>query len=178
MARSALRKDFLREISHTRSRFLSILILVALSVAFLSGLRATAPDMKHTGDDYADSLHLADMQVVSTLGLTDGDLSALLAREEFENGEGAYVLDAYASSPATELVAKVYSLSEHGINDVLLRAGRLPLTDDECVVEENMLEMLDITLGDTISIRPGSMRPYTPRGDASPWSARSAPRSI
>ena len=42
--RSAMGKDFVREISHTRSRFLSILVLVALSVAFLSGLRSTAPD--------------------------------------------------------------------------------------------------------------------------------------
>ena len=154
MKRSALRKDFLREISHTRSRFFSILILVALSVAFLSGLRATAPDMKHTGDDYLDSLHLADVQVVSTLGLTDGDLDALLAREEFERGEGAWVLDAYAASDSSELVAKVYSLSDAGINDVLLRSGRLPETDGECVVEDALLGELGLSLGDSIAVRP------------------------
>ena len=49
--KNAMQKDFWREIGHTRSRFFSIMILVALSVAFLSGLKATAPDMKHTGDD-------------------------------------------------------------------------------------------------------------------------------
>lgn len=86
--RSAMTKDFLREIRHTRSRFLSILILVALSVAFLSGLKATAPDMKRTGDDYVDSLHLADVQILSNLGVTDDDLAALLAREEVESGGG------------------------------------------------------------------------------------------
>ena len=77
--KNAMRKDFWREIKRTRSRFFSILILVALSVAFLSGLRATAPDMKRTGDDYLDSLHLADIQVLSTLGLTDGDIAYLEA---------------------------------------------------------------------------------------------------
>ena len=55
--KNAMQKDFWREIQHTRSRFFSIMILVALSVAFLSGLKATAPDMKKTGDDYLDSLH-------------------------------------------------------------------------------------------------------------------------
>ena len=60
--KNAMQKDFWREIQHTRSRFFSIMILVALSVAFLSGLKATAPDMKKTGDDYLDSLHLADIQ--------------------------------------------------------------------------------------------------------------------
>ena len=49
--KNAMQKDFWREIQHTRSRFFSIMILVALSVAFLSGLKATAPDMKKTGDD-------------------------------------------------------------------------------------------------------------------------------
>ena len=77
--KNAMQKDFWREIQHTRSRFFSIMILVALSVAFLSGLKATAPDMKKTGDDYLDSLHLADIQVLSTLGLTDDDITAIRA---------------------------------------------------------------------------------------------------
>ena len=50
----ALEKDFLREVQHSKSRFLSIFILAALAVAFLSGLRATAPDMKRTLDTYMD----------------------------------------------------------------------------------------------------------------------------
>ena len=41
----AIDLDFVREVKNTRSRFFSIFVLVALAVAFLSGLRATAPDM-------------------------------------------------------------------------------------------------------------------------------------
>ena len=119
--KSAMQKDFWREIGHTKSRFFSIMILVALSVAFLSGLKATAPDMKHTGDDYLDSLHLADIQVLSTLGLTDEDIDAIRAQKNIENAEGEYVLDAFASSDGAEAVVKVLSLSNQGINDVLLR---------------------------------------------------------
>ena len=78
--KSAMQKDFWREIKHTKSRFFSMMILVALSVAFLSGLKATAPDMKKTGDNYLDSLHLADIQVLSTLGLTEDDIDALRAQ--------------------------------------------------------------------------------------------------
>ena len=154
--KSAMQKDFWREIGHTKSRFFSIMILVALSVAFLSGLKATAPDMKHTGDDYLDSLHLADIQVLSTLGLTDDDIDALKAQKNIENAEGEYVLDAFASSDGAEAVVKVLSLSDQGINDVLLREGRLPERADECVVEENMLELLDISIGDTITLKPDS----------------------
>ena len=152
--KSAMQKDFWREIGHTKSRFFSIMILVALSVAFLSGLRATAPDMKKTGDDYLDSLHLADIQVLSTLGLTDEDIDAIRAQKNIENAEGEYVLDAFASSGGAEAVVKVLSLSDEGINDVLLREGRMPARANECVVEENMLGLLDIAIGDTIALEP------------------------
>lgn len=154
--KSAMKKDFWREIKHTKSRFFSIMILVALSVAFLSGLKATAPDMKQTGDNYLDSLHLADIQVLSTLGLTEDDIDALRAQDGIENAEGEYVIDAFADSGSAEAVVKVLSLSEAGINDVLLREGRLPERADECVVEENMLELLDISIGDTITLEPDS----------------------
>ena len=154
--KSAMQKDFWREIGHTKSRFFSIMILVALSVAFLSGLKATAPDMKHTGDDYLDSLHLADIQVLSTLGLTDEDIDAIRAQKNIENAEGEYVLDAFASSDGAEAVVKVLSLSGAGINDVLLREGRMPARADECVVEENMLGLLGIAIGDTIALEPDS----------------------
>ena len=107
--KNAMQKDFWREIQHTRSRFFSIMILVALSVAFLSGLKATAPDMKKTGDDYLDSLHLADIQVLSTLGLTDEDIEAIRARENIEDAEGEYVIDAFASSDSLDAVVKVLS---------------------------------------------------------------------
>ena len=154
--KSAMQKDFWREIGHTKSRFFSIMILVALSVAFLSGLKATAPDMKHTGDDYLDSLHLADFQVLSTLGLTDEDIDALKEQENIENAEGEYILDAFAAAGGSETVVKILSLSEQGISDVLLREGRMPARADECVVEEGMLSLLDIAIGDTITLTPGS----------------------
>ena len=153
--KNAMQKDFWREIKHTRSRFFSIMILVALSVAFLSGLKATAPDMKRTGDDYLDSLHLADIQVLSTLGLTDEDIAALRAQDKIEDAEGEYVIDAFASSDSLDAVVKVLSLTDRGISDVLLREGRMPERADECVVEENMLSLMSISIGDTITLTPG-----------------------
>lgn len=153
--KNAMQKDFWREIQHTRSRFFSIMILVALSVAFLSGLKATAPDMKRTGDDYLDSLHLADIQVLSTLGLTDDDITSLRAQDKVEDAEGEYVIDAFASSDSLDAVVKVLSLTGRGINEVLLRDGRMPERADECVVEENMLSLMNIALGDRITLTPG-----------------------
>ena len=111
--------------------------------------------MKRTGDDYLDSLHLADIQVLSTLGLTDEDIAALRAQDKVEDAEGEYVIDAFASSDSLDAVVKVLSLTGRGINKVLLRDGRMPARADECVVEENMLSLMSISIGDRITLTPG-----------------------
>ena len=69
--------DLLREIKNTRSRFVSLLVLSSLAVCFLSGLRATEPDMKRSADRYFDQQRLMDLHIVSTLGVTEEDVSAL-----------------------------------------------------------------------------------------------------
>ena len=113
----ALEKDFLREVQHSKSRFLSIFILAALAVAFLSGLRATAPDMKRTLDTYMDEAQFMDVQVLSTLGLTGEDIAAMAAEPTVERAEGVYLIDAFASAvkadaEGSDAVVKVYSLPQ------------------------------------------------------------------
>ncbi|MDE6840684.1 MAG: hypothetical protein K2P49_07535, partial [Oscillospiraceae bacterium] len=75
--KNRLATDALREVKNTFSRYLSILVLAALAVAFLSGLRTAAPDMQYTADRYYDRTRLMDGYVLSTLGLTQGDVDAL-----------------------------------------------------------------------------------------------------
>ena len=58
--KNRLLTDALREVKNTRSRFFSILILSALAVAFLSGIKITAPDMQYTADCYYDRLNVMD----------------------------------------------------------------------------------------------------------------------
>ena len=101
--KSAAYKDIVREIKNSRNRFLAIMVLSALAVAFLCGLKVTAPDMKGTGDDYLDKQRLMDIQVMSTLGITDEDIAELGSREEIDYALGAYVMDAWAG----DAVAKV-----------------------------------------------------------------------
>ena len=83
--KNRLTTDAVREVKATFSRFLSILILSALAVAFLAGLRTTAPDMQYTADRYYDETNLMDAYVLSTLGLTEeGLLRAMLATVTFQ----------------------------------------------------------------------------------------------
>lgn len=63
---TALIKDILREIRKSLGRFLSILLIVALGVAFFAGVRASVPDMKYTADAYFDEYNMQDIQLIGT----------------------------------------------------------------------------------------------------------------
>ena len=75
----ALLKDTLREIRKTFSRFFSIFAIVAIGVGFFAGVRATGADMRLTADRYFDQTQLADVRLLSTLGLSQEDVRAVEA---------------------------------------------------------------------------------------------------
>ena len=101
--------DALREIRHTFSRFLSLLVLSALAVCFLAGLRATAPDMKRSADLYFDQHKLVDLHVLSTLGLTEEDAEALALQPGVAAVERAYTVNAVVHLPENDYIVKVLS---------------------------------------------------------------------
>ncbi len=145
--KNRLTTDAVREIRHTLSRFLSILVLAALAVAFLAGLRATAPDMKYTADRYYDRTGFMDGWVLSTLGLTQEDLDALSAADGVEDVEGAWSVDA----TAVDCIVSVRSLPER-LNLLEVKRGRLPEAPNECVTEGLLLVELGLELGDTLEL--------------------------
>ena len=67
-------KNLFRDIKKSLSRFLSIVVIIAIGVAFYAGVRATSPDMKMSGDVYFSKNNLMDFKLISTLGLTKEDL--------------------------------------------------------------------------------------------------------
>ena len=145
--KNRLLTDFIREVRHTYSRFLSILLLSALAVAFLVGLRATAPDMEYTADNYYDSHHLMDGYVMSTMGLTQEDLQALAQADGVDQVEGAWSVDA----TAVDSIVSMRSMPE-ALNLLNVVEGRLPQQVDECVTEQMLLTALGLEIGDTLSV--------------------------
>ena len=148
--------DALREIRNTFSRFLSLLVLSALAVCFLAGLRATAPDMKKSADLYFDQQNLMDLHVLSTLGLTDKDAEALAQQPGVAAVERAYTVDAVVHLTDNDYIVKVLSFTEDpGINAPRLVEGRLPQNARECLVEPLLLEETGLQLGDTLTLDTG-----------------------
>ena len=150
--KKALLKDAFKEIKVSYKRFISILLMALLGVGFFAGLRATSPDMVNTIDEYFKAQNVYDIQVMSTLGLTDGDVEAIKNVENVESVYGTYSKDGLINLDDKEVVSKILCVED--INKPLLVEGSMPQNQNECVVEEDFLKNANKNIGDYIQIEP------------------------
>lgn len=149
-------RNLFRDIRKTLSRFLSIVIIIAVGVAFYAGVRATSPDMKMSGDKYFSENNLMDFRIISTLGLTKDDIEEISKVSGVKSVEGEYSLDAVIEREGRSLVLNVNSLPKSGgINDIRLIEGRRPENPNEAIVEDGFLEENKLKLGDSIELKSG-----------------------
>ena len=160
----SLLKDSVRQIKNTFKRFLSIVAIVLLGVGFFAGITATSPDMKDTIDTYFDDEDVMDIEVISTLGLTDEDIEALKKVDGTKEVVGTYSIDATFSNDKKEYVVKIESMPDT-INNVILKEGSLPQNADECVVESSLLTMTGYKIGYYITLNPQKVESSTSIGD-------------
>lgn len=160
--RSALNKDFIRDILKSKGRFLSIVAIVALGVAFFTGVKSSPIVMKTSSDKYYDKYNLMDIRLISTLGLTDKDVDDIKNIEGVEGVYPTYSLDAISIYNSTEKVLKVHGLDLNKLNDkknyinqLKLIKGRLPQKSGECVLEIPKIKALNYPIGSEISLSSG-----------------------
>ena len=144
-------KDFYMEIRKSPGRFLSILFIVALGVAFFSGIRASEPDMRLTGDTYFDESNLMDIKALSTYGVTQDDVDAISKIDGVEHAEGAYSADFMQIVDKKQKVLHVISLQDE-LNQVKLSDGQMPQKAGECLADQDA----GYKVGDTIKLRSGT----------------------
>ena len=160
--RSALNKDFIRDILKSKGRFLSIVAIVALGVAFFTGVKSSPIVMKASSDKYYDKYNLMDIRLISTLGLTDKDVDDIKNIKGVEGVYPTYSIDVISIYNSTEKVLKVHGLDLNKLNDkknyinqLKLIKGRLPQKSGECVLEIPKIKALNYPIGSEISLSSG-----------------------
>ena len=146
----ALLKDSVKEIKNTYKRFISILLMAFLGVGFFAGIRAASPDMLDTIDQYYKEQKVYDIEIISTLGLTDEDVEAISQIENVETVDVSFETDGKITTENKETIVKLLSLGE--LNQPVLLEGTLPTAENECLVEERFLSANDKKIGDTIKV--------------------------
>lgn len=131
----------------TSKRFISILVIVLLGVGFFAGIRAVAPDMKNTLDNYYEKTNMYDIFITSNYGIREKVEKKL---EEKYNVETGYSFDAITTKKE-DYATKIISYNkEDKINTPKLIKGKMPEKVDEVVVDNDFRS--EIKIGDKITI--------------------------
>ncbi|MDR2752917.1 MAG: hypothetical protein LBB50_01250 [Oscillospiraceae bacterium] len=165
----ALFRDTLRAIRKTLSRFVSIVIIVALGVGFYAGLKAVSPNMKVAADQFYQEHKLADVVVQSTVGFDENDVQAVQALPGVASVTPSRSIDGvlYKTDGDMEqgLTGTAYvmriigydfqNVSEDRRNQLTLVDGTWPQKPNECVVSayENQMDKNHYALRQNILIK-------------------------
>lgn len=149
--KNRLKTNSYRNIKKSLPRFFSLLIMSFLGVFVYAGLQATSPDMLNSLDNYFDEYNTYDVKIISTLGLTNNDITSLKKISNVKDVEGINSVDSLIKINKKDLVINVTSLPKN-INKLKILSGRLPSKENEIVIEENMLKENNLQLGDTINL--------------------------
>ena len=148
--KKVLLKDSIKEIKNTYKRFISILLMAFLGVGFFAGLRAASPDMIDTFNQFYEDNQVYDIQIISTLGLTEEDIEELEKVDEVEKIAGSFEKDGIIDINNKEIVTKLITIGE--INKPILIDGNMPQNADECMIEEGFLKSNNKQIGDTVDV--------------------------
>ena len=149
-----IHKDVLREIKVSTGRFISLFLIVALGVAVYAGIRSSKPDMMISADAFYDESNLEDIRVMSTLGMTDEDVEALAKVDGIKKAVGTYTSDFICHLGDSQYVVKLMAITDE-INEITLESGRMPQTDNECLIDNYYMNLREYEIGDTIEIFSG-----------------------
>lgn len=156
----AFRKDFIREITKNKGRFLSVFFIVLLGAAFFSGIRSAEGDMKVSADRYYDEVNYMDLKVLGTLGLTDDDLTDIAKTDGVKAVYGGKTLEVLHDIGESEQVVKLIALTD-GVNEPRVVEGRMPEKEDEILVDTQFLKSSGCEIGDQVTFTSGTDDPLS-----------------
>lgn len=148
----ALFTEITRTIKGSLARFLAIAGIVALGCGFFAGLKMASPDMQEAAHTFYENQHLYDLRVISTLGLSEKDVSALASVEGVEAVMPSRTVDIMATLTSSQSTARVSSFRPGELNQPIVVEGRLPQGPYECVMSADPKKRADISLGQQIEL--------------------------
>lgn len=152
----AVKKDTIREIKRTFNRFISILVIVGMGAGFFVGVKATAPSMMQTAEDYYNAYNLMDLKILSTFGFGDDDIQKLEQVKGVEKIYPSYSADLMLQEEDGSPVVRTMSIEKadidgEEINKPELLEGRMPEQANECVIESSKFIDMGYEIGDKLT---------------------------
>lgn len=143
----ALNKDIIREISKTKSKFVSIMIIMFLGVFVFIGLKETTPAMVNTYNKTLEQHNIYDLRVTNDFGINDGDIDEIRKLENIDKLE-TYNKKNYKLENSTNSI-DIETLPKELATPKLIK-GKLPTNNNEIAVVDSLEKIYKI--GDTVNL--------------------------
>lgn len=145
-------KDIIKEIKRTRKRYISIIAIVMLGVAFFAGINATNPDMLNTFNKYINDYNVFDLNLVSTVGFNNEDLETIKNIDKIDYIEPTKSMYVVIEKEDKEKVINVISthkeVTNETINKVELVEGSYPIQNNQILLDNELSG--EYKIGDTV----------------------------
>lgn len=154
MKNIAYKKSITREILSSKARFISILAIIFLGVAFYAGIKSSGPDLKESINKFFSEQNLMDSKIVSSIGLNDNDLKLLENNDKILDYYATHSVDVNLTNTNNVVRFMEYDSSDStNMNKPIVTEGRLPENSGEIALDENALkENKNLKIGDDYTI--------------------------
>ena len=143
----ALNKDIIREISKTKSKFVSIMIIMFLGVFVFIGLKETTPAMVNTYNKTLEQHNMYDLRVTNNFGINNGDIEEIRKLDNIDKLETYYKKN-YKLENSTNNI-DIETLPKELATPKLIK-GKLPTNNDEIAIVDSLGKIYKI--GDTVNL--------------------------
>ena len=136
MRKNVMAKNLSQSILKSITRYIAIVLIIALGAAIFVGLRTTKTDMVQTGQEYMDEQNMFDLRLLNSYGWTEENVAEIAALDGVVDAEGMIYTDVLAcvDGLTDESVYKVYAMPDK-VNLPYLMGGRMPEAPNECLVD-------------------------------------------
>jgi putative ABC transport system permease protein len=146
------RIDSLRNIQKKIISYLSVCIIVMLGIGGFSTALLENNGIRNGALAYYDKVNFKDYELVSSLGFTAEDLDNIKKQEYVEDVEGTIVVSGQMIDSDEQIRVEIDSMTER-ISKPYLFEGKKPSSSDECAVSIDLARKLDLSVGDTVTVR-------------------------
>ncbi len=153
MRKTAFYKDIICTFKNNLSRFIAITVMAALGIGVFSGFAVGCLDAVESANRFYHKQNTYDIQIVSTLGLTEDDLSAVSGVDGVGEVFGSCSMDVKVEKTDGKLLlANLATLDAKGMNKPYVLEGKLPTQSGQIAVNSKFIKDADLHLGDIITL--------------------------
>ena len=140
MVNKTLLKETKNFIKKNKKTYIAQIIIIMLGVGFFVGMKISSLDLEDTMTKFVEKNNFYDLKVNLEYGISNEDIDGIKnVLKEVKYIEGAYTQDTVSNYDGKDYVIRIHSYNpEKKINTIKLKKGKLPATQNECVVDTKM----------------------------------------